>query len=293
MVPVTCPQLESADFLLEPLCFDAEQLPEGLLVSPTLVPAKKGFLYAPVVNVGNTKVWLSPRSPIGTVQVVAVAATGTAAFISVDPSWEECQAYVCIQEVAECCSVPEPTVPDFPGLSQQQAAEARALVVQHSNIFSQGNGDLGCTSLISHEIPLLDNAPVRQPYRRIPPSQYETVKAHVQQLLDSKVIRESSSPYSSLIVLVTKKDGSLRLCVDYRQLNAKTHHDAYPLPRIEESLDALSGAKRFSTLDLASGYNQVPMAEQDKPKTAFCTPFGLSSTEWCLDCVTRPEHFSA
>lgn len=275
MVPVTCPQLESAEFLLEPLDFDEEQLPEGLLVSPTLVPARKGFLYAPVVNVGNTKVWLAPRRPIGTVQVVAAAVTGTAASISVDPSWEQGQAFVSTQEVVECCSVPEFMAPDFPGLSQQQAAEARALLVQYSDIFSQGEGDLGCTSLISHEIPLLDNTPVRQPYRRIPPSQYETVKAHIRQLLDSKVIRESSSPYSSPIVLVTKKDGSLRLCVDYRQLNAKTRRDAYPLPRIEESLDALSGAKWFSTLDLASGYNQVPMVEQDKPKTAFCTPFGL------------------
>ena len=267
MVPVTCPQLESAEFLLEPLGFDGEQLPEGLLLSPTLVPAKRGFLYAPVVNVGSTKVWLSPRRPIGTVQVVAAAATETAASISVNPSWEECQAYVSTQEVAECSSGPEPMMPAFQGLSQQQAAEARASA-------SRGDGDLGCTSLISHEIPLLDDAPVRQPYRRIPPSQYETVKAHIQQLLDSQVIRESSSPYSSPIVLVTKKDGSLRLCVDYRQLNAKTRRDAYPLPRIEESLDALSGAKWFSTLDLASGYNQVPMVERDIPKTAFCTPFG-------------------
>lgn len=191
MVPVTCPQLESTEFLLEPLDFDEEQLPEGLLVSPTLVPARKGFLYAPVVNVGNTKVWLPPRRPIGTVQVVAAAVTGTAASISVDPSWEQGQAFVSTQEVVECCSVPEFMAPDFPGLSQQQAAEARALLVQYSNIFSQGEGDLGCTSLISHEIPLLDNAPVRQPYRRIPPSQYETVKAHIRQLLDSKVIRET------------------------------------------------------------------------------------------------------
>lgn len=76
-------------------------------------------------------------------------------------------------------------------------------------------------------------------------------------------------------MLVKKKDGSLRMCVDYRQLNAKSRRDAFPLPRIEESLDALTGACWFSTLDLASGYNQVPVMEGDKPKTAFCTPFGL------------------
>lgn len=121
---------------------------------------------------------------------------------------------------------------------------------------------------------LLDEVPVRQRYRQLPPSEYEVVKGHINQLLEAQVIRESCSPYASPIVLVRKKDGSLH-CVDYWQLNHKTRKDAFPLPRIEESLDALSGARWFSTLDLASGYNQVPVAEKDKAKTAFCTCFGL------------------
>lgn len=124
----------------------------------------------------------------------------------------------------------------------------------------------------------MDDVPVRQRYRRIPPLEYEAAKAHIHQLLEAQVIRESSSPFASPIVLVKKKDGSLRLCVDYRLLNSKTRKDAFPLPRIEESLDALSGARWFSTLDLAAGYNQVPVTEKDKMKTAFCTPFGLF--EW-------------
>ena len=94
----------------------------------------------------------------------------------------------------------------------------------------------------------------------------------------AQVIRESSSPYASPIVLVKKKDGSLRMRVDYRLLNGETRKDAFPLPRIDESLDVLTGARWFSTLDLASGYNQVPVAEADRSKTAFCTPFGLF--EW-------------
>jgi hypothetical protein len=274
MVPVTCPQLETAEFLLEPLGFEDGQLPEGLLVSPTLVSAKKGLFYAPVVNVGCTEVWLSPRRVVGTVQAVAATSAGTKS-VAVEPSWEECCAYVSTQEAITSSGVPESVLPDFEGLAPQQVCQAKALFARYESIFSKGDGDLGCTSLIAHEIPLVDDAPVRQPYRRIPPSQYETVKTHIQQLLDTQVIRESSSPYSSPIVLVTKKDGSLRLCVDYRQLNSKTRRDAYPLPRIEESLDALSGARWFSTLDLASGYNQVPMADKDKSKTAFCTPFDL------------------
>ncbi len=76
-------------------------------------------------------------------------------------------------------------------------------------------------------------------------------------------------------MIVRKKDGLIHLCVDYRRLNAKTRKDAYPLLRIEKSLDSLSGAWWFSTLDLASGYNQVEVVEKDRQKTAFCTPFGL------------------
>lgn len=137
---------------------------------------------------------------------------------------------------------------------------------------------MGCPNLIIHDIPLSDEVPVRQHHRRSPPSEYEVVKEHINQLLVTQIIRESSSPYGSPIVLVKKKDGSLRMCVDYRQLNNKTRKDAFHLPRIKESLDALTGARWFSTLDLASSYNQVPVTEADRPKTALCTPFGLF--EW-------------
>lgn len=119
--------------------------------------------------------------------------------------------------------------------------------------FRSANSDLGCTNLVTHDIPLLDGDPIRQRYRRIPPSDYDEVRAHIRQLLDSQIIWESCSPYASPIVPVRKKDGSLRLCVDYRLLNGKTRKDTFPLPRIEETLDPLSGAQWFSTLDLASG----------------------------------------
>ncbi len=116
---------------------------------------------------------------------------------------------------------------------------------------------------------------MRQHYRKLLPSQYEQVKAHIQELLNRGVVCPSCSPYCSPVVVVFKKNGEIRLCVDYHLLNAKTRKDAYPLPRIEEFLDALTGAQLFSTLNLASMYNQVPTAEKDKAKAAFCTPFRL------------------
>ena len=89
------------------------------------------------------------------------------------------------------------------------------------------------------------------------------------------IVEPSYSPWSSPIVLVKKKDGSTRFCVDFRQLNSVTCKDAQPIPRIDDTLDSLSGSCWFSTLDLASGYWQVEMKDSDKEKTAFRTPFGL------------------
>lgn len=97
----------------------------------------------------------------------------------------------------------------------------------------------------------------------------------LEQMLQQRVIEDSKSPWAAPIVLVRKKDGALRFCVDYRRLNAVTTRDAYLLPRIEESLAALGKAKFFSTLDLASGFWKIPVAEADRPKTAFITPMGL------------------
>ncbi|KAK1789672.1 hypothetical protein P4O66_015568 [Electrophorus voltai] len=96
---------------------------------------------------------------------------------------------------------------------------------------------------------------------RLPPNQYEEVKAHIKKLLEQKVMCESCSPYASPVVVVQKKDRTIRMCVDYRHLNAKTRKDTYPLPWIDESLDALGRAQCFTTIDLASGYNQVAVAE--------------------------------
>ena len=94
-------------------------------------------------------------------------------------------------------------------------------------------------------------------------------------MLRNGIVEHSRSPCASPIVLVRKKDDSTRFCVNYRKVNEVTNKDAYPLPRINATLDTLAGSQWFSTLDLLSGYWQVQIQESDRPKTAFCTPNGL------------------
>ena len=132
---------------------------------------------------------------------------------------------------------------------------------------------MGRTQIVKHSI-TTEGLPVRQPVRRVPQALKEVIDTEVSKMLEQGVVKPSSSPWSSPVVLVKKKDGSWRFCVDYRKLNAATHRDAYPLPRIDATLDSLAGSTYFTTLDLASGYWQVEIEEQDKEKTAFSTPNG-------------------
>jgi len=128
------------------------------------------------------------------------------------------------------------------------------LLAEYSDVFSRGDGDMGLTEIISHEIPLAaGTTPIRQPTRRLCLKKEKEVSRLVQHLLNRDLIEPAHSAWSSPVVLVKKKDGSWRFCMDYRRLNSITIQDAYPLPRIDESLDALAGSKYSSTLDLLSG----------------------------------------
>ena len=158
---------------------------------------------------------------------------------------------------------------DKDNLSSEQFSQAKSLLFKWSDIFSTSPTDLGRTDLIKHEIKLTDDTPFKEPYRRITPALYEEVRIHLKEMLEAGAIRPSQSPYSSNVVLVRKKDGSLRFCIDYRKLNSRIVKDAYTLPRIDDTIDTLIGAKYFSKLDLRSGYWQAEVKEEDTEKTAF------------------------
>ena len=148
----------------------------------------------------------------------------------------------------------------------------------YADVFAQHELDFGHATKVKHHIKLKDETPFKQRSRPIHPQDYEAVRRHLQTLLKAGVIRESESPFSSPIVVVKKKNGDVRLCVDYRKLNLQTIRDAYALPNLEESFSALAGAQWFTVMDLKSGYYQIEMEERDKQKTAFVSPLGFY--EW-------------
>ena len=124
-----------------------------------------------------------------------------------------------------------------------------------------------------HDIDTGSTRPIRCNPRKLSPKKIKIQQELVDKMLEEGQIEHSVSAWSAPTVLVTKKDGSTHFCVDYRHLNARTKKDAFPLPRIDDSLNSLSGQAWFSTLDLASGYWQVRLSENAEPKTAFCDTF--------------------
>ena len=157
-------------------------------------------------------------------------------------------------------------------LSGKQKGELGKLLKEFSDVLKD---EPGRTTLAEHSLETGSAIPVRQPPYRLPHAYRETVQKELEQMEAEGIIEQSSSEWASPIVLVKKKDNSLRLCVDYRKLNGLTPIDAYPMPRIDDLIDKLGKAKYITTLDLTRGYWQVPLKPEARPKTAFLTPFGL------------------
>lgn len=157
-------------------------------------------------------------------------------------------------------------------LSRGDQERLAHLLRSYSDVFSTGPTDLGRTDLVHHDILTTPGPPVKQQPRRMARDKQTPADQQVQQSLDTGVAQPSNSGWAAPIIMVRKKDQTMRLCVDYRPLNERTIKDAYPLPRIQDTLDTLSTARYFSTLDLTSGYWQVEMTPRARKAAAFCTP---------------------
>ncbi|KAJ8345313.1 hypothetical protein SKAU_G00295060 [Synaphobranchus kaupii] len=152
-------------------------------------------------------------------------------------------------------------------------------LAERRNAFSLHEWDVGLAKNVEHHIRLSDARPFRERSRRLAPADIDDVRRHLQGLLAAGILKESRSPYASPIVVARKRNGSVRMCIDYRTLNSRTIPDQYTMPRLDDALDCLSGSKWFSVLDLRSGYYQIAMADEDKDKTAFICPLGFYQFE--------------
>ncbi|GFW94962.1 hypothetical protein TNCV_1464601 [Trichonephila clavipes] len=166
-------------------------------------------------------------------------------------------------------------------LSPEQKSSAERLFQEFEDVFSRNSSDIGHTTVTQHRIDTADHPPIKQHPRRLPFAKQEEVGTLLREMQENDIIEPSSSPWASPIVLVRKKDGSTRFCVDYRKLNDVTKKDSYPLPRIDDTLDTLSGHKWFSTLDLKSGYWQVEIHPEDGEKQHSLPAKDYGSSKSC------------
>lgn len=261
--------------LVEPLPEQAQQ-DCSYLIARAVVNAGGGRMPVRLKNLGTVPVCLRRHQRVASLSLVMptdVFSEGVELILD-SPGTVRVQ----MQQLVEQETPSEVDIPvDLSGadLPPEQMQQVHAFLAKHKAAFSMSDHDYGQADAVCHQIPTGDAPPVRERYRRIPPNLYQEVRTLIQGMLEAGVVNKSTSPWASPIVLVRKKDGTLRFCVDYRKLNQVTRKDAFPLPRIEESLTMLSKARYFSTLDLASGYWQVPVHPSDQENTAFTTPMGL------------------
>ncbi|UYV82604.1 hypothetical protein LAZ67_22000095 [Cordylochernes scorpioides] len=157
-------------------------------------------------------------------------------------------------------------------LSPKEQKELKQVLERYGDLFSSR---LGRTNLAKHRIDTEDAKPIKHKPYRVSAKERDIIKEQIDEMLTEGIIRPSSSPWSFPVILVKKRDGKYRFCVDYRKLNNVTVKDVYPIPRIDEVMDTLQGSTHFSAIDLRSGYWQVEVEERDKEKTAFTTAHGL------------------
>ena len=246
---------------------------KGLSVGNAIM--KAGCELLPIVNFTPNCQWLQAGTTVGTVEATCSQGTRDSKDAGANANKHS----------------------DFnPVIGEQLSTEERErvndLLGRYRQCFSNSNIDLGQVDIAEHAIDTGNAQPIYQPPYASSFKQRELVQEQVKEMLASGVIEPAAGPWASPIVLVRKNDGTIRFCVDYRQLNKVTVQDVYPLPRIEDALSLLEGSKYFTSLDMKSGFWQIKMRPEDRSKTAFVTADGLFQFK-VLPCglVNSPRTF--
>jgi len=289
LAPLHSLSAESLECLIE-----SRQVRAGVALARTLVPANQPRVRSCFINTNDEPVVLSVDQCIGEMEVAELceppgesthmgphAATTTCrtmnnAVLSSLPSKPSPESKLLLADrKTKVTQVIEDLVKDLPPeLDAHQIATIVQLMTKYQDILSVDDFDIGYTDLVSHRICTGDHPPIREALRRHPQAYMETIDQHVATMLQQGVIEPANSPWAANVVLVRKKDNTLRCAIDYRRLNQVNRKDSYPLPHIDSCLDALNSSAWFTTLDLRSGYWQVRQAPEDADKTAFVTRRG-------------------
>ena len=242
---------------------EPSEVRKGLLVARTLLPNKADGIPVRLLNATKAPVHLSRGAFISNLQpVTPMTERREESTQKKSPLTEE-------EIVDDIVSRVDEEVPT------DVRKKLRSVLDRHSTVFSKGEYDLGWTDLVTHRIDTADHRPIRQQLRRYPPAHLQAIDEHLNDMLAQDIIEPAASPWASNIVLAKKKDGSLRCCIDFRQVNDITRKDGYPLPRTDQCINAMNGSCWFSTFDLRSGFHQVALSKDDADKTAFITRRGM------------------
>ena len=240
-----------SDGILEP---NRELTKKGVIVASVIVRPERQSVPVQIVNPGHKSIKLIKGTKLGQLQAFEEELKDPGVSIE---SHEEKDLYF---EIGK--------------LEPKQSEALQSFLQEQQEVFASTVKDIGTTHVTEHVVDTADARPIKQLPRRLPQALKPVVDKQVNEMLETGIIRQSNSPWASPIVLVRKKDGNWRFCIDFRKVNDLTVKDAYPLPQVNDIVDSLNGQKYFSTLDLTSGYWQVPVEQESIPKTAFVIPSG-------------------
>ena len=264
-------------------------LPLGIDVQTAYTTLANGSHRVPVVLRNNTQNWLKIKKGVPIARMVTTNAIPKVTHIL--PSEKPHEQSTLTKAKRQELLLEKLDLTGLEAWPKEQVEKACSLLKEYHNIFLLEKHDTGHTKATKHKIVLKDpdTPPFKERFCRIPPPQRDEVRAHLKMMLDAGVIRPSNSPWCNTVVLVRKKDGSLHFCINFRRLNALMVKDSHPLPRICETLESLAGVAHYSTIDVNSGFWQVPMDEESKQYATFTLdsmglyecksmPFGLCNT---------------
>lgn len=251
----------------------------GICAASTLFVSKHGEFPIRVINLNDEKVKIFHGTQLGVVEYVDPHESSVEHFrnVSLDNGKTNNKEHL------------NPTIQSINNnvnLIESEKKEISHLILEFSDIFCKHKSEVGHCKAVTHEIETGSARPVHEPHRRVPLGLESKVDSMVEDMLTKNIIRPSESPWNAPIVVVKKKSGDVRLCMDFRRLNSVTLRPIFPIPEAQHLFDSLGGSRYFSTIDLSNAYYQCEIKESDKCKTAFSTrrgqfefnrmPFGLS-----------------